>query len=484
MVNAGSDHETLREPESVAGDAIPAASVRPYLALVLECDRPGMGGARYSLAHVDKVIVGRGPERSHLRTESEGKRVLKLSLPGQYISGSHAQIECVDGRWVVQDLGSTNGSFVNGMQVQSQQLFDGDIVELGRGLFVFRAAARLPEFTQPDEDSLQARWAEPGLATLVPTLAAEFRKLADVARAAIPIVLVGPTGTGKEVTARTIHALSKRTGHMVAVNCGAIAGSLLESLLFGHVRGAFSGAVRDEIELVRASHEGTLFLDEIASLPAPGQVALLRVLQEGEVVPLGRSQPIRVDRRVVAASHEPLQSLVERGLLREDLAARLLGFSLQLPPLAERVEDLGILIGAVLQKHTAGEVCLSPNAARLLCTYEWPRNIRELEQLIRVALATQTDGRIRTSHLPQELLASPKQSMIGASMPPKQGDSGNGASDDLRSLLVTEMQRCSGNVSKVARAMKRSRAQIHRWLARFELTPEDFRGEQRAHTTR
>ncbi len=139
-------------------------------------------------------------------------------------------------------------------------------------------------------------------------------------------MLVGPTGTGKEVAAQTVHRLSGRRGALVAVNCGALTGGLLESQLFGHVRGAFSGAYRDEVGFLRAADGGTLLLDEIGALPLAAQAALLRALQEGEVTPVGRPHPIHVDLRVIAASHEPLQDLVDRGEFREDLLGRIEGF--------------------------------------------------------------------------------------------------------------------------------------------------------------
>jgi DNA-binding NtrC family response regulator len=255
---------------------------------------------------------------------------------------------------------------------------------------------------------------------------------------------------------------------------------LLESRLFGHVRGAFSGATRDEIGFVRAAHEGTLFLDEVSSLSAAGQAALLRVLQEEEVVPLGRSHPVRVDLRVIAASPDGLEELVDRGRLREDLVGRLMGYSLKLPPLVERVEDIGIFLGALLEKHGPPGMRLSPAAVRLLCRWRWSRNIRELEQAIRLALATQSDGCIQAGDLPEELACTAPQGSAfecrvpDSMLPPALGDD-HRSPKSLENELIAHLRTCGGNISEVARAMRCSRAQIHRWLKRFGLEPATFR---------
>src|SRR5262249_4252107 len=160
----------------------------------------------------------------------------------------------------------------------------------------------------------------------------------------LSILLLGETGTGKEVLARSLHALSQRPGPFIAVNCGAIPENLVEGQLFGHVRGAFSGALKDEPGLVRAAQGGTLLLDEIGDLPASSQAALLRVLQESEVRPVGSTQTVKVDVRIIAATHRPLESLIKGNAFRHDLYARLAGFRFELAPLRKRKVDLGLLI--------------------------------------------------------------------------------------------------------------------------------------------
>src|SRR5262249_7449796 len=194
----------------------------------------------------------------------------------------------------------------------------------------------------------------PGLATLSPALAEIYGHLDSAARGKVPIELTGETGTGKELAARAIHAVSGRAGAFAAINCGALTGSLLEGELFGHKKGAYTGADADRAGLVRSADRGTLFLDEVAELPASSQAALLRVLQEGEVVPLGGDRPVKVDLRLVTATHKQLDAEVESGRFRADLRARLLGVTLALPALRDRSEDLVVLIAALLERLAPG----------------------------------------------------------------------------------------------------------------------------------
>src|SRR5207244_11071980 len=233
-----------------------------------------------------------------------------------------------------------------------------------------------------DEDTRQLRPAAPGIATIAPAMSSALVPLAAIARTALPAIVLGESGTGKELIARALHALSGRRGPCQAINCAAIAQTLLESELFGCRRGAFSGATEGRPGLFRAADGGTLFLDEIADLPMLAQAALLRVLQESEVLPVGATRPVHVDVRVVAAAQRDLRSLAAAGRFRPDLLARLDAFTVALPPLRERREDLGLLCAALLRR-LAPDRCerlrLEPDAARALLHHAWPLNVRELE---------------------------------------------------------------------------------------------------------
>jgi transcriptional regulator of acetoin/glycerol metabolism len=464
------EDETFSESHAVA---TPLARPEPHLVLVLECDRPLSGSSRHCLRGVAEVTIGRGSERAASR---EGQR-LALTLPSRWTSTTHARIRCDGDRWVLEDLGSRNGTRVNGKPVVHLALADGDLIEAGHTLLLFREALHAPptaplDFEMPGEGASR----QPGLETLVPALAIEIEALVRIAASSLPVLLRGETGTGKEVVARAVHALSKRAGAFVAVNCGALPHALVESHLFGHVKGAFSGAIRDEPGFVRAASGGMLFLDEIGDLPAASQAALLRVLQESEVVPVGTTRPVRVDLRVVAATHQPLEALVARGTFRTDLLARLDGFTFALPPLRERREDLGLLVADLLRPPRGGAEGpkLSPEAGRALLQYSWPLNIRELRHCLQRASAlAEGEEEIDVCHLPPPVQRAGELDPDGAIASAEASD----ATSDvrLRTQLETLLAEHDGNVARVARAVGKARMQVHRWLKRFEIDPRRYR---------
>ena len=379
---------------------------RPHLILALECSRPQALSARYDLGGVMGVTIGRGRDRHAERTGESGRQELRVSVPDRWMSSRHARLEQSFGRWILTDTESKNGTLVNGDVTDRAVLRDRDMVELGHTLFVFRESVATFAGEARDLDLSADRTRAPGLVTLVPEFARKLDKLAQVANSAIPILLQGDSGTGKEVVARAVHTLSDRRGEFVAVNCGAIPASLVESELFGHKRGAFSGALEDRAGMVRAADRGTLFLDEIGDLPASSQAALLRVLQQREVTPVGATRPIPIDLRVVAATHRNLDAMVQGGGFRQDLFARLAGFRLDLPALCERLDDLGLLIGSLHGRVTNSDHAgFDPDAVRALFRYPWPLNIRELEQALATAAVLCGGECIGLDHLPEHVRA-------------------------------------------------------------------------------
>jgi transcriptional regulator with GAF, ATPase, and Fis domain len=293
----------------------------------------------------------------------------------------------------------------------------------------------------------------------------------------VSIVLLGETGTGKEVIARALHVLSGRTGAFVAVNCGALPASLLEAELFGHRRGAFTGAIGERTGLVRSAEGGTLFLDEIGELPPASQTAFLRVLQEREVVPIGDDRPVKVDVRLCAATHRDLAGLVERGAFRDDLFGRISGFTLALPPLAERRADFGLLLRALLARIPgASELRFAPAALRTLLTHRWPLNIRALEKTLLTAATLATDGVILPVHL-IELLRRASCDDARPPAPPSPTLAAPRSEQDeaLRDQLIGLLTAHRGNVVAVSRAIGRRRTQIYRWAHRLSIDLAGFR---------
>jgi DNA-binding NtrC family response regulator len=358
--------------------------------------------------------------------------------------------------------------------VKSARVSSDDVVELGHTIFFLRDVDVPSGAIAPFED-LEARGGEVfGMSTLLPSFAAELEAIARVAKASVPVLLLGETGTGKEIAARAVHALSLRAGSFIAVNCGALPETLLESQLFGHVKGAFSGASRDAPGFVRSADRGTLFLDEIGDLSMRSQAALLRVLQEREVVPVGATRPIKVDIRVVAATHRPLDTLAARGEFRSDLYARLAGLRVVLPKLADRACDLGLLVGDILRAAVpdrAPRITFSAAAGRACAFHDWPLNIRELQQALSLAAALAKDDVIELSHLPPKVAAAKPRGT------PSQPPAAPLSSDDerLRAELLAHLEIANGNVSEVARAMGKQRTQIHRWVRRFAIDLDAFR---------
>jgi transcriptional regulator with AAA-type ATPase domain/pSer/pThr/pTyr-binding forkhead associated (FHA) protein len=447
----------------------------PQLYVVLEADRPRVRGARYSLGNIDEVVIGRGGTRNARRESHGGVRRLHLQLPGRYLSSLHGRFQRLGSDWVYEDAHSTNGSCVNGERVTRKQLCPGDIVELGHKLFMLSPAELTPPGTAPDIDG-ETLLSQPGMATLIPALGQAFVGLRKIAASTLPVVLLGETGTGKELLSAALHQLSERKGPLVAVNCGALTASLAESQLFGHARGAFSGAIRDEPGFLRSAHGGSLLLDEIGDLPEPMQPILLRALQDLRVVPVGSTQAQTIDVRFIAATHKDIPNLVSIGKFRRDLWARLNGFTLSLPPLRARKQDLGLLIADILARHAAStNLTIATDAARALLAHDWPANVRELEQCLVRSCALGDEGVIRRTDLPPEVVVrlTPSESDgVSSTMPHSAWPE---ADIELRNLVLQRLELHRGNVSEVARSFGKARVQIQRWMKRFGVDARQFR---------
>jgi DNA-binding NtrC family response regulator len=259
-------------------------------------------------------------------------------------------------------------------------------------------------------DEARVRLAETADSPIIgssPPVAALLDRLSMVARSNAPVLVTGESGTGKELVARRLHALSDRAaGPFVAVNCAAFPETLLEAELFGHERGAFTGAVHKREGRFKVAHGGTLLLDEVAEIPLPAQAKLLRVLQDGAFEPLGSNVSIRVDVRIVSATHRDLKRRIAEGAFRDDLYYRLNAINLHVPPLRDRPSDLPLLVNHFLQRFTLpGEAIpdVSVDAWRALSTYPFVGNVRELGHAVQHAVLLARGGRIEPEHLPTDI---------------------------------------------------------------------------------
>lgn len=403
----------------------------------------GLGVARPVELGGSRKLLGRSEEAD-----------VRLEFPG--VSRSHAEITPKGRLHEVRDLGSTNGTFLNGARlVQTSALSPGDVLRLGEAVGVVVACAE--EFAPPRTEEVL-----PGL-VLGPGMANLRQVLGRVAAGTLPVVLEGPTGVGKEGLARLIHVESGRKGKLQAVNCGALPASLAEAELFGYRKGAFTGAEQAALGHVRAASGGTLFLDELYDLSPAVQAKLLRVLQEQQVVPLGETRPVEVDLRVVVASPVPLRELVASRRLREDLAARLGGLVVSVPRLSERRADIPALLTHFLDKYSGGRApALDGRLLEHLLLEEWPGNVRQLELLTRRLLALHGRERVlRRSHL-DEAEARVSQPPVLARKSAHRRATPAEANDDL--LRLREAYAVHKNLSLAAREAGISRQRAYRLL--------------------
>ena len=310
-----------------------------------------------------------------------------------------------------------------------------------------------------------------------------FELVGHIAPTPSTVLIIGETGTGKEQIARAIHqaAGETRSGPFVAVNCGALNENLLESELFGHEKGSFTGAAGQRKGRFELAHKGTLFLDEIGDVPASMQVKLLRVLQERRFERVGGTEPIEVDVRVVAATHQNLEKMVKEGTFREDLYYRLNVLRIELPPLRERPEDIAVLSAHFCEKYARpgqNPPVLGPEAMQLLMDYPWPGNVRQLENAIERACITARDGTIVPANLPPDV-ARPQPSSRNTA----QVDLARPLPDQLAEITASfeerylrrALKRTRGHVGKCAKISGLSRRSITDKIAQYKIDKSEFK---------
>jgi DNA-binding NtrC family response regulator len=379
-----------------------------------------------------------------------------IELPSKTLSRRHAQLRPAGALWLVEDLGSRNGVFVNGKRIERTVLTPGDTLRVGEWIGTFA------ELVRSDSAPFLARsdglFVGPGLR---PVLArAEL-----LARSGLPVVLEGETGTGKELFARAIHAASHRSGRFVAVNCSVYRRENASAELFGYRRGAFTGAERNHEGHIQAADTGTLFLDEVSELAVGVQPDLLRVLQEGEVMRLGESRPVRIDLRVVAATQRALALDVEAGRFRADLRARLEGAVIGLPPLRQRREEVVPLFMHLLGRELGAPVeGMDPRLVEYLAGHSWPLNTRELALLVKKLVVLHRAGSPWSLQALEGELPQPQSRAEVASKDSlSKAIRGQHARREAQ-VLVDAMQRNGGNLSRAAAELKISRPHAYRLL--------------------
>ncbi|MBK8256569.1 MAG: sigma-54-dependent Fis family transcriptional regulator [Polyangiaceae bacterium] len=400
-----------------------------------------------------------------------------IQIADSSVSRRHARIERRDDRWFVVDLGGKNGTIVDGVYIVERALEPLHEIRIGDAVFKF-VESGAEHYARHRIDGVVLGEDAPKPVTRSPLIGGYqmSRVLSTVSRVAktnMSVLLLGETGTGKEVVARLIHDLSGRRGPFIAVNCAAIPPTLVESELFGVRKGAFSGAAHDKVGIIESAHGGTLFLDEIGDLPLESQAKLLRVLQTHEVTALGSSVARTIDLRVISATHCDLTRLRSENRFRDDLFARINEFSLVLPPLRERKEDIYALTKAFLGRHDGAH--LHPNFPFMvgLLHHDWPLNVRELESYIKRAIALAEGPVLTAEQLPTEIRdIMLEYAKRGAPLGPKAPASSKApTADELRTLFKV---RC-GNLAAVARDLGCERMQVHRWAKRYGIVIDEYR---------
>jgi len=327
----------------------------------------------------------------------------QVVLDDRFVSRFHCRLVPVRGRWLVEDLDSTNGTYLDGARVSAAEIDAGARVRVGA------QELRIERSGPPLRASL------PGLVARDPALTPVLDLLRRAAPSDLPVTILGESGTGKEIAARAVHELSHRNaGPFVPVNCGAISRELAEAELFGHERGAFTGAITSAPGAFGAADGGTLFLDEIGDMPPALQGKILRLLQEQSFERVGSNETIRADVRLIAATHRDLKTLSAEGKFRADLYYRLGVFTIHLPPLRERAEDLPLLVQHFLRcfSRELGRAVehVAPEALEQLRRYPWPGNIRELQSILKQALLKASGVVLLPAFLPEPVTAATEPS--------------------------------------------------------------------------
>jgi len=426
----------------------------------------------------------------------------QLSISDLALSRHHCCIGCESGQTVIRDLESHNGTFVNGLPIRERTLEHGDQIKIGHSIFVFVLSettdVELANVSEsPQNPALQtielsrhphapvlkeaakagdkaARQGEIGIRHAMIGESARmgevYRIIARAARTDTTVLIRGQSGTGKELAARAIHQNSPRAcGPFVSINSAALAETLVESELFGHEKGAFTGAIAQKKGRLELADRGTIFFDEIGEMAPPLQAKMLRVIQEREFERVGGTRPLRVDVRVIAATNKNLEEAFKKGEFREDLYYRLNVIMLTMPPLRERAEDIPLLAAYFISKYS--ERCarrvigLSSEARAHMMHHDWPGNVRELENAIERAVVLGNSDRILPEDLPEAVLEAEAAGGV---------TTGYHAAirDAKRRVVIEALQQAGGRFTDAARTLGVHPNYLHRLVRALNLREE------------
>ncbi len=397
---------------------------------------------------VDGLIrIGKGPD-------------LELTLADPHVSRIHAQVDIGPEGVTLRDLDSRNGTLLSGVPIKEAQLIHGAVISLGKSRI---------RFEEDDRDDDDATRVEPRRSRFgdaigaAPSMQDVFALLAKLAPTEVSTTLIGETGTGKDVLARAIHQNSPRkAGPFIVFDCGAVAENLIESELFGHERGAFTGAVAERQGAFELANGGTLFVDEVGELPLNLQPRLLRVLEQREVQRVGGAGRHSVDVRVIAATNRDLASEVAEGRFRQDLFFRLSGAVVPVPPLRDRTSDIPALVQSMLTEM-GNALQVAPVTLAALASYDWPGNVRELKNVISSAAAFADGPMLEPRHL---MFFKPKRRH-----PTLEGLPLAGRTLEMieRAAIKQTLEQESGNKTRAARSLGIAPSTLYEKIKKYKL---------------
>lgn len=434
-----------------------------------------------------QLVVVDGPNRGKKLTLNKnvtklGKRENNdLILTDKTVSRNHAEIEYTSDSFLLRDLGSTNGTFLNGSKVKEAYLSPGDLIKIGNSSLEFEAFDEKIKIEPSDKEEFG----------LMVGKSRKMRQIFSILEKISPthatVIIEGETGTGKDLVAQAIHENSQRKGKPFMVfDCSAVAPNLIESELFGHEKGSFTGAVKSRRGAFEEANTGTLFLDEIGELTSELQPKLLRALEQREIKRVGGNIPVKIDVRVVCATNKNLRREIEENRFREDLYYRLSVVKISLPPLRDRAEDIPAIVERFLtvgkfnkkEDGTLKVIRVEDDALKLLMRYQWPGNVRELSNVIERAVSFVDGDTITKSHLDfvfAEMAHGEERTermKVDSDMPFK--DAKQQIVEDFEREYLTELvERNNHNLSKASREAQIDRKHLRNLLKKYNIPTKD-----------
>jgi DNA-binding NtrC family response regulator len=462
--------EIMTSPGDVAlGSDSPEAQLSVTRTLIVE-DKTTLKLRRSKLAVTAGPDTGKEiiTDKERIRCGAHTSNDLVLS-EDRTASRHHFEIQYTERGYLLVDLNSTNGTFLDGRRIERAYLSSGSQIRAGSSTLAF---APMDEEVAVEPDSEGRLGGMVGQSVKMRQIFGLIKKIAPMD---VSVVIQGETGTGKELVARAVHDLSKRKKDpFVVLDCGAIPPNLIESELFGHEKGAFTGAVSSRPGAFERAQGGTIFLDELGELRLDLQPKLLRVLENREVRRVGGNDVIEIDVRVICATNRDLVKEIQSGNFREDLYFRLSVINIQLPPLRQRKDDIPFILKAAMgdpesiSKH--GRKRFTPAALSLLMSYPWPGNVRELMNVVSHVLTFSDGEEIDVHHLPPRIQGQQKESPV----PFNEHLSFKDAKEQLlenfeREYINQVLKRCEGNISRAARESGLHRKSIERLVKKYQL---------------